>query len=241
MQTGAARPGYKNLPVGLHHDGLCSVRAVRVEACRGLAAGSEVGVEGAVGVVAHDGEVFVAGAGDDHLAVGLQRQALRVVSGDARSDIGERHTVGVEACVKGAVGVIAHGAEVVAPLSGYDDLAIGLQRNIDPPVVGDSDDAVGVEGCVEASVGVVAHHSKICAGCADHNQFSVALHDDCIGAVLLERRAHVGGDDAVGVEGCVEASVDVVAHHPEVGVYLADGDDPCHRSAMRPRSRNARR
>ena len=142
-----------DLPVRLHQDRVGDVEAAVAEDLLAGAVGParvEARVERSVGVEARDRdvEVHVRVAGDDDLAVGLQR---RRIGGVEAAEVGAGHSA-VEARVGGAVRVQSRDCEVVAPVAGKHELAVRLNQNRPGAVTcqgAEGPHAVAVEGRVE--------------------------------------------------------------------------------------------
>ena len=133
-----------NLEVARQHDlavGLDRHRAGEaVDVAADPAARAEAGVEGAVAVVARDGEgrrqvrrrrsrVDRCVADDDDLAVALDGHGQRFLPPQAAAHVGRDLAVDAEAAVEAAVGVEAREDEVDEGAADHDDLAVGLQRH----------------------------------------------------------------------------------------------------------------
>ena len=214
----------------MHRHGPGIVPAL-VEAGEDLAAGAEVRVQAAVGVVAGEGDVVVAyvvgiARGDD-LPVRLQRHGKRLVG--ASGKVGPHLAAGAEAGVQAAVRVAPNDEHVIPSVSGGgrahgDDLPVRLDRHGVGIVVASGDAgqhlAVGVEGGVQAAVGVVTGQGQVVVagpvvGVARGNDLPVRLElQPAVSTVVAA--GEVGEHPAVGVEVRIEAAVGVVTGEGEV-------------------------
>ncbi len=236
LGPGAARGD--DLAVGLKRDRGCAV-ADRPEGRVQLSVGVEAGIEGAVVVVAGEGEVEVECAAadvgrsrDDDLAVGLKRHRACGVEA-VGADVGAHLAVGVEVRprvgvgvgVEGAVRVVAGEGEVAvaaarAGTGDHDLVVAGLERDAVGGVKAFRVEvggylAVGVEPGIEGAIGVVAGQGEVALAAARDDNLAVVLKRDGCGGIAAVR-ADIGPDYSPVAEAGVQAAVGVVSGHDEV-------------------------
>ena len=131
---GAGEAADQELAVGRHHHGRGA--ADRAPADEPAAVAVEGGVQRAVGLQAHDGDLQARVSGEDDLAVGLQRRPVDglVVGAEVDDALAARAEGGVERPVGGAQAHDAEGARRAAAPGG-DDPPVGLHEH-DPRLVG---------------------------------------------------------------------------------------------------------
>ena len=154
--VGASSAGEDDLAVRLHQRGASGVDAAVADPPRPVhvEGGVEGLVRGARGVEARDGHVIATGlAGDDDLAVGLQRRCQAVVGA---TEVGPGCPVAVEASVEGAVRVQSRDREVVVAGARDDDLAVRLHQDR----VGDVEGAVA-EDLLAGAVGPARVEARV--------------------------------------------------------------------------------
>src|SRR5439155_71806 len=126
------------------------------------AAAVEGSVEGAIRVVAGQGEVVVGGvavvAGDDDLAAVVDGDGMANIRG--RADGGGHDAGAVETSVEAAILVVAHHGEVLIAsadgITGHDDLAAAVDGDAIGEIIAGADggghDAADTEGTVESAI-----------------------------------------------------------------------------------------
>ena len=243
-------PSGDKLAIRLQGQGIDPIRIVRIattivgEVGDHLATAAEAGIQAAIWVVAHQGEiaevVIVASVGvpgGDELTVWLQEQGVGFIP--VAEEIGGELAIAVEGGIQAAIGVVARQGEIPIYVllsvthTGDDQLAIrlhdqGIGLILFAEEVG-GHLAIAVEGCVQAAIGVVARQGKIVVRVAykpGSDELAVRLHDQGIG--FLRTAAEVGGHPAIAIEGWVQAAIGVVARQGEVVAAAVDEGIPGH-------------
>ena len=232
-----AVPCHQNLAVGLHSDTLPG-SIIGPDSGGEYAVAGEGGVQRAVAVVTHHGEVVVAvGAGPRHqdLAVGLHSDAVSFVM--AQSNSRGEHAVAGEAGVQRAVAVVTHQCDVfvaaVPAGSRHQDLAVGLHGDAVSSVMARTnvrrEHAVARETGVQRSVGVVTHQGEIIIAAVEaspcHQDLAVGLHGHAACSVIA--RTNGSSKLAVARETGIQRAVGVVTRQCEV-IIAAVIAGSCH-------------
>ncbi len=235
--------GRHDLAIDLHRQSIGLIKAA-AEIGGEQAIATEGGVQAAIGIVAHQGEIIVTDnpgiSGDQDLAIGLHRHSLGIII--AATDSGGEQTIAAEGGVQTAIGVVAHQGEIIVTAdpgipSNYD-LAIGLHRHITGYIMAAADSggeqAIAAEGGVQTAIGIVARQGEIVVTASfsipgDHDP-AIGLHRHGMGIIIVA--AEIGGEQAIAAEGGVQAAIGVVAHQGEIVVTVSVSSPGGHNLAI---------
>ncbi len=199
-----------------------------------LAASTEGGIQAAIAVVAHQGEIKIGAVGtvarQQYLAIVLQRQAVAHVMGGANAGSDDAGTA--EGGIQRTVCVIPRQYKVVIGaievVAADHNLAVLLDHHtvgfIRPGAHGSSHLAASTEGGIQAAIAVVTHQCQIIVGAVE----AIPSHHNLAVCLQVNTPADIGcrpdgrSQFAIGIKGGIQRTTGRQPDHGEIVV----GADP---------------